>query len=176
MLKDRKGISPIIGVILVVAMTVLLAVIAWTYLGGLTTSPGKAYMVQADVKHSDPGRITVSFVGKDLNEVYKVQFIGSNNTNGILYWNVSTPTYNTGMSGPTVTNTTFVFNGTDDTNFDVTNADTSDPTNGIVYFDCRLHPTFTFYTMNATEGATNKLKIVVTFRDGTEQTVFDQTI
>ena len=37
-LRDKKGISPIVGVILVVAMTVLLAAIAWTYMSRLATS------------------------------------------------------------------------------------------------------------------------------------------
>jgi len=173
MWRNKKGISPIVGVILVVAMTVLLAAIAWTYLSGMTSSPGKVYMVQANVKHSDPQVIRVSFVGKDLKEVYKVQFIGSNKDGDPLYWNVSTPTYNPGMSNITKDNTTYVFNGTDDSNTNPTYYDSSSKT---TYFDCRLHQTFTFYTYNATDGATNRLKIVVTFRDGTEQTLFDQTI
>jgi len=41
-------------VILVVAMTVLLAVIAWTYMSGMVSSPGKAYIVQPVVTKEAP--------------------------------------------------------------------------------------------------------------------------
>ena len=63
MLKDRKGISPIIGVILVVAMTVLLAVIAWTYLGGFTTTTPKQYLVSAKASENASGWITITYTG-----------------------------------------------------------------------------------------------------------------
>lgn len=79
MLKDRKGISPIIGVILVVAMTVLLAVIAWTYMSGMVSSPGKAYMVQPIVTKEAPEKIKVRFEGKDVAKIYKVDSTGSSN-------------------------------------------------------------------------------------------------
>jgi len=62
MWKDKKGISPIVGVILVVAMTVLLAAIAWTYLGGLATSPGKQYQVGVKVERS-VGKIIITYIG-----------------------------------------------------------------------------------------------------------------
>jgi len=63
--KDEKGVSPIVGVILVVVMTVMLAIIAWNYLGGLTsTGPGKMYSVAAKAERSSNGEyVTVTYEG-----------------------------------------------------------------------------------------------------------------
>ncbi len=62
MWTNKKGISPIVGVILVVAMTVLLAAIAWTYMSGMVSSPGKQYQVGMKVERTANG-LTITYVG-----------------------------------------------------------------------------------------------------------------
>ncbi len=107
MWRDKKGISPIVGVILVVAMTVLLAAIAWTYMSGMVSNPGKVYQVA--VKAQRVGNTTntsfsdviVTYVGgPDQSKVVKlcIDFVGVNNSsitanpsaslsNGTVCWN-----------------------------------------------------------------------------------------
>ncbi len=175
MLKDRKGISPIIGVILVVAMTVLLAVIAWTYMSGMVTSPGKAYMVQPVVTKEAPNTIKVRFEGKDVPEIYKVDFTGSrNDTSTINTWYLYNGSYvyndtaatnkiNVTPNEPTANlgqATAFTFGDT-----------TESGTNATIRTKQTLHPSYVFITKQATPGArTNTIIITVTFKDGTTQT------
>ncbi|WP_457549543.1 archaellin/type IV pilin N-terminal domain-containing protein [Archaeoglobus sp.] len=85
---NRKGISPIVGVILVVAMTVLLAAIAWTYLSGMTSNPGKVYQVAVKAQRVANGTsysdIIVTYIGgPDQSKVTQlcVNFIGANSSN-----------------------------------------------------------------------------------------------
>jgi flagellin-like protein len=72
MLKDKKGISPIVGVILVVAMTVLLAAIAWSYMSGMISSPGKQYQVGMKVERTTEGLMITYVGGPDQDKVSRV--------------------------------------------------------------------------------------------------------
>ena len=177
MLKDRKGISPIIGVILVVAMTVLLAVIAWTYLGGMMTSPGKAYIVQPIVTKESPNVIKVRFEGKDVIEVYKVDFSGSTNgdNNPINNWTLydgsqyiygnNTGSYNESDTYPNDFNNTY---GSKAFTFGETDPDYDA---GTVETTLTLQSYYIFKTNQATsDPASNTIMITVTFKDGTTQT------
>ena len=90
MWKDRKGISPIVGVILVVAMTVMLGIIAWNYLGGMASSgPSKVYQVGVTVKQIEADKISVTYVGgPDKDKLVELRFSGvdSNGNAMEFYW------------------------------------------------------------------------------------------
>ena len=96
MLKDKKGISPIVGVILVVAMTVLLAAIAWTYLGGLASSgPSRVYQVGVTVKQIDRDTITITYIGgADKDKLIELRFRGINQTGGNMRFYAAYPQIN----------------------------------------------------------------------------------
>jgi len=172
MLKDRRGISPIIGVILVVAMTVLLAVIAWTYMSGMVSSPGKAYMVQPIVTKEAPEKIKVRFEGKDVPEIYKVDFAGSrNDTDEINVWVLYNGTKYIYYNGTG-------YNETDDYPNDARTCkaftfgeDTTDYSDETIKTTQTLHTSYDFITKQATPTAqSNTVKITITFKDGTTQT------
>jgi flagellin-like protein len=73
MWKDKKGISPIVGVILVVAMTVLLAAIAWTYLSGMSTPAGKIYKVSLKVERNQNNIVVTILGGPDVSKLTRVE-------------------------------------------------------------------------------------------------------
>lgn len=182
MLKDRKGISPIVGVILVVAMTVLLAAIAWTYMSGMVSSPGKTYIVSPIVQKENPDRIIVRFEGKDVAEIYKVDFTGSKNgtdkdlewilyNNSKLIWSDGDDA-NTSLDyselptaiGNVKNSTAFTFGETITT-------PSYDNTTKTIKTPYTLLPSYKFIGVIATpQSQSNTVMITVTFKDGTTQT------
>ena len=145
MWRNKKGISPIVGVILVVAMTVLLAAIAWTYLSGMTSSPGKVYQVAvkaqrvANTTSTDLSDIIVTYVGgPDQNKVTQlcVNFIGANSSNITANPNPQvTPTNNTVVcwNNPGVGSTAKCWIPRNETVHVVVNATFSDGTTQVLY-------------------------------------------
>ena len=140
LLKSRKGISPIVGVILVVAMTVLLAANAWTNLGGLATSPGKQYQVGMKVERTANGIVITYIGGPDQDKVTSLGILVVNTSNTSWWWNGSwqntgnpTPLVWTGAPVP-VGNTTIVTGIVASDRYHVTvNATFADGTQQVIY-------------------------------------------
>jgi len=59
---DRKGVSPVIGVILMVAATIVVAAVVLGMLGGFGP-PKKSYSVSVSASRMPDGNISVTFVG-----------------------------------------------------------------------------------------------------------------
>ena len=88
-LKNKKGVSPVIGVILMVAVTVILAAVIASFIFGLGTKVKSAPQVQlyledasdkADGKGDELFTVT-HYGGDDLNlEEIKLQVVGKNKT------------------------------------------------------------------------------------------------
>jgi flagellin-like protein len=140
MWKDKKGISPIVGVILVVAMTVLLAAIAWSYMSGMISSPGKQYQVGMKVERTANG-ITITYVGgPDQDKVRSLGILVVNASNTNYWWNGSwqtggtkTPWVWTGTPVP-VGNSTIVTGIVGSDRYHITvNATFADGTQQVIY-------------------------------------------
>jgi flagellin-like protein len=112
--KDEKGISPIVGAILVVAMTIMLAVAAWSYLGNLAATPSsKVYQVVAKATENNTGWITVTYLGgPDHNTVdyltvsvsvgdkmYEIKVMSENESYHSYFKPYITSKYNSGWYG-----------------------------------------------------------------------------
>ncbi len=183
MLRNKKGISPIVGVILVVAMTVLLAAIAWTYMSGMVSNPGKTYIVQPVVTKENPDRVVVRFEGKDVSEIYKVDFSGSTNGTGgklvwILYNNSKLIWHDRDNNVSTTLDYSKLYiaikNATNTTAFTFGETTIPGPTttdNGkTIKTTETLIPSFKFIGKIATpEAQSNTIMITITFKDGTTQ-------
>ena len=59
---DRKGVSPVIGVILMVAATIVVAAVVLGMLGGFGP-PKKSYSISVSASRMPDGNISVTFVG-----------------------------------------------------------------------------------------------------------------
>ena len=70
--KDKKGVSPVIGVILMVAATIVIAAVVIAMLGGFT-APGQSYAVSATAEVRSPGGTNTVYVtymgGPDADQV-----------------------------------------------------------------------------------------------------------
>ncbi len=140
--KDEKGVSPIVGVILVVVMTVMLAIIAWNYLGGLTsTGPGKMHSVAAKAERSSDGKyVTVTYEGgPDANLVKNIAV---------------TATFMNGTNVPWYNSTGSLVN--------------TSPVN----LGSKVGSFVTFVT----NGQKVHITVTASFKDGTNQTIFDRDI
>ena len=100
--KDEEAVSPVIGVILMVAITVILAAVIAAFVFGMSGSLKKQYTVAATVAQT--GTNTVDFTyqgGPDASSLYGIQIVVNNTffTSG-------------GVEG---TSTSYVFGGEDAT-------------------------------------------------------------
>ena len=59
---DEKGVSPVIGVILMVAATIVIAAVVLGMLGGFNP-PKKAYSVAVSASKTPEGKVTLTFIG-----------------------------------------------------------------------------------------------------------------
>ncbi len=64
-LDEDRGVSPVIGVILMVAITVILAAVIGTFVLGLGDSLQQAPQAQLDAESAEAGNITISHNGGD---------------------------------------------------------------------------------------------------------------
>jgi len=83
-LDDDRGVSPVIGVILMVAITVILAAVIGTFVLGLGDSLEQAPQAQLDAEASS-GTVTISHNGGDaiaLGDIKVVTEPGSSTTSG----------------------------------------------------------------------------------------------
>ncbi len=178
MLRNKKGISPIVGVILVVAMTVLLAAIAWTYMSGMVSNPGKAYIVQPFITKQNPNIIEVRFEGKDVSQIYKVDFSGSTNNSGsgqidswILLANGEYYYNNSGTVDTTTNMTKALISNKAPVKVFSFGESSNSVSNGHMKLSFDMQQSFTFITNQATpEANSNRIMITVMFKDGTTQT------
>ncbi len=86
MLADDRGVSPVIGVILMVAITVILAAVIGTFVLGLGDSLQQAPQAQLEATASDDGDITLSHSGGDslsANEINVTYTNSSANVTGL---------------------------------------------------------------------------------------------
>ena len=176
MWRNKKGISPIVGVILVVAMTVLLAAIAWTYLGGFTKTSPKTYQVAVKVRETlvenGKHRIVITYLGgPDQDKVVQLEFIGTNSSNKPMKFKVEGSNMDIKedlkIKVDTVVNGKYVlkyFNGTSWVNV-------SDNTFETDYIPLGV----TVYSDNGTAGK-DHIIVNALFSDGTEQTLYDDYI
>ena len=77
--KDEEAVSPVIGVILMVAITVILAAVIAAFVFGMGGSLKKQYVVAATV--SQTGTSTVDFTyqgGPDASSLYGIQIVVNN--------------------------------------------------------------------------------------------------
>ena len=66
--KDKKGVSPVIGVILMVAATIVIAAVVIAMLGGFT-APGKTYSVMATASQHGDDIVVIFQGGPDASAV-----------------------------------------------------------------------------------------------------------
>ena len=59
---DEKGVSPVIGVILMVAATIVIAAVVLGMLGGFNP-PKKTYSVAVTASKTPQGKVTLTFIG-----------------------------------------------------------------------------------------------------------------
>ncbi|RLI77615.1 type IV pilin [Archaeoglobales archaeon] len=81
--KDEKAVSPVIGVILMVAITVILAAVIASFVFGMGSSVKKQYTVAAAVSQADNHTIVVTYQGgpdHDSVDSITVKFSPSNLT------------------------------------------------------------------------------------------------
>ena len=81
--RRKKGVSPVIGVILMVAATIVIAAVVLAMLGGFT-APSRSYVVMATAASNATGTgISVTYQGgPDSDLVDKVYAMGKNLTSG----------------------------------------------------------------------------------------------
>ena len=104
---DKKGVSPVIGVILMVAATIVIAAVVLGMLGGFGP-PKKTYVVAVSASRTAEGKVTVTFEGgPDASLV--TGFSGT-------ITNVSSPTTNESITLSATVGSTFVSTHTYKTN------------------------------------------------------------
>ena len=59
---DEKGVSPVIGVILMVAATIVIAAVVMSMLGSFSP-PKKTYSVAVSASKTSQGKVTLTFIG-----------------------------------------------------------------------------------------------------------------
>ena len=79
---DDRGVSPVIGVILMVAITVILAAVIAAFVLGLgdtnSTAPSVTFDYEYDGSGSTDGNVTVTMTGGESFDPARVSFAGEN--------------------------------------------------------------------------------------------------
>ena len=158
MLRDRNGISPIVGVILVVAMTIMLGIIAWNYLGEMASGgPSRVYQVGVVAKQIEAEKISVTYVGgPDKDKLVELRFSGVNSSGKDMSFYLVQDASNTARL--LIVNTSGVFNETGH----------KFKSEEYQYIPIGLE----VRTNNATLGR-DHVVVVAVFSDGTEQIIYD---
>ena len=80
---DEKGVSPVIGVILMVAATIVIAAVVMGMLGSFSP-PKKTYSVAVSASKTSQGKVTLTFIGGP--ETIKLgSFVGATMTSNNTY-------------------------------------------------------------------------------------------
>ena len=90
-LKNKRGVSAVIGVILVVAITVLLAALAYTYLTSMATPTQNIHKVALEVQRAGPIVYATITGGQDVGKISTIKIIAQ----GVSYSNASVSNYAT---------------------------------------------------------------------------------
>ena len=89
---DEKGVSPVIGVILMVAATIVIAAVVMGMLGGFTP-PKKAYSVAVTASKTPEEKVKLTFIGgPDADIVYNFNVTitsTSSSTNESFTWDAN---------------------------------------------------------------------------------------
>jgi flagellin-like protein len=119
--RDKKGVSPVIGVILMVAATIVIAAVVLAMLGGFT-APTRSYSVSVKASKTPAGNVSVTYMGgPDASYVSSTSVVVTNITtpanteeltlSAIVGNTSSTSTYAYGMSEAHVIATTLFTDG-----------------------------------------------------------------
>jgi flagellin-like protein len=107
--KNDEAVSPVIGVILMVAITVILAAVIAAFVFGMSGNISKTKVVAATVSQSDGMHITVTYNGGQDSPTlsYGVVTVSPSNTGlaGLTYTNASGTATTNNIFGPVVGNT-----------------------------------------------------------------------
>ena len=109
-LDDDRGVSPVIGVILMVAITVILAAVIGTFVLGLGDSLQQAPQAQLQIEEPSPGNFEIAHKGGDTLQAGDIRIEGAtvdswpNGANGdISVGETITLTSGSVSSGDTIT-------------------------------------------------------------------------
>jgi flagellin-like protein len=107
--KNDEAVSPVIGVILMVAITVILAAVIAAFVFGMSGNISKTKVVAATVSQSDGTHITTTYVGgqDSATLAYGVVTVtpGSAAAAGLTYTNASGTATTNNIFGPIVGST-----------------------------------------------------------------------
>ncbi|MFC6723003.1 type IV pilin [Halobium palmae] len=86
--NDDRGVSPVIGVILMVAITVILAAVIGTFVLGLgnqmgDSAPQATYTASVD-DSSDPGSVTITHTGGDALNTDYLSITGGDSSDNVV--------------------------------------------------------------------------------------------
>jgi FlaG/FlaF family flagellin (archaellin) len=90
--SKEHAVSPVVGVMLMLVVTIIIASVVSAFAGGLWGNTDKAPVVtiQADINSSDNYNITLTDMGGDPFQIRDVKLIVSNDSWNIVYTNTST--------------------------------------------------------------------------------------
>ncbi len=78
--RDERGVSPVIGVILMVAITVILAAVIASFVLGFGDSVSENVQAGADISEKDDGSATVTWISEGNADHLNVSVSDSGNT------------------------------------------------------------------------------------------------
>jgi len=87
----EEGVSPVVGVMLMLVVTIIIASVVSAFAGGLWGNTDKAPVVtiQAAINSSDNYNITLTDMGGDPFQIRDVKLIVSNDTSSAVFTNAS---------------------------------------------------------------------------------------
>lgn len=99
MTRNEDAVSPVIGVILMVAVTVILAAVIAAFVFGMSGSISKSHIVAAtgQINATTPGNVDITYQGGQ--DAAQVQTLGVS-FNGATATNLTSATVGTTASGP----------------------------------------------------------------------------
>jgi flagellin-like protein len=110
--KNEEAVSPVIGVILMVAITVILAAVIAAFVFGMAGNIQKSHVVAATAQRTSSTTVTVTYQGgQDAGTLQSIQWQvggsaaspgtppGAVGTGGIMIANATSGTVNVGSSG-----------------------------------------------------------------------------
>jgi len=159
---DRRAISPIVGVILVVAMTILLGALAWSYISGLPTSTPKAYHVGATVSENSTGWITITYSGgPDHSDVSYLNVTVTIGGDVVSIYSNATDYFAINQDGTDVKTTYHV---------------SVSPPNGLGDVNTAPKVGVTVLIQGTQGKGNNHVTVTATFKDGSTQTILDSWV
>lgn len=118
---DERGVSPVIGVILMVAITVILAAVIASFVLGFGDSVSENVQAGADISEKDDGTASVTWISEGNAEQLNVTVTDATGTAELTDVGDSvTIEYDTNAGSNSVTNSTITLNAIDSTTVTVT--------------------------------------------------------